>query len=61
MKLFRGRRMSTAERREIQRSVASDPKVDAALRKLLDERPEFRMKGTNGSGISGQPGSERRG
>lgn len=45
------RRMSTAERRQIQRMVANDPDVDRALREALAAQPRFRGKGLGG-GVS---------
>ena len=39
-----GRVFTEDERRAIQRATAADPSVERALRRLLDERPEFRKE-----------------
>lgn len=50
------RRMTTGERREIQRNVANDPKVDRALRETLAARPQLRKKDSSRRGVQGRPG-----
>ena len=44
------RRMSTEERRRIQRAVANDPDVDRVLTEALAREPRFRGKGSKAKG-----------
>ena len=49
------RRMTTAERRELQRQAAKDPNVERALQELFVKRPELRRRrDAESGGIQGR-------
>ena len=55
LKILPPRRLTAAQRREIQRSIANDPEVARAVHETVLARPQFGNNGSATTGLQGQP------